>query len=81
MQDLEYFTHTFCAASPSPDEVIVHTPFGDAKLHPPHLPDIPTPTPEQTEAIAEAQRRLGQVMGAVTKFHSELKSSARIMFD
>lgn len=72
-----------CAASQSPDEVVVHTPFGDAKLHPPSLPDVqmPVPSPEQAEAVAEAQRRLGQVLIAVSKFHSELKNSARIMFD
>lgn len=71
------------AASADPDEVVVHTPFGDARLHPPSIPDVhmPAPSPEQAEAIAEAQRRVGQVIGALSKFHSELKSSARIMFD
>lgn len=71
------------AASRSPDEVVVHTPFGDAKLHAPSIPELPlpTPSPEQAEAIAEAQRRISEVMGAVSRFHAELKSSARIMFD
>lgn len=78
------YQHGWCrAASPDPDEVVVHTPFGDAKLHPPSLPDVqmPSPSPEQAEAIAQAQRRVGQVIGALSQFHSELKSSARIMFD
>eukprot|EP00892_Ulva_mutabilis_P008042 jgi/Ulvmu1/560/UM001_0568.1 len=70
-------------ASPDPDEVVVHTPFGDARLHPPSIPDVhmPSPSREQAEAIAEAQKRVGDVIGALSKFHSELKSSARIMFD